>query len=146
MEQIENILDSIGDEKEKVTQTSLCPIKNNLTTMNVCRDNENKENLTNKLTPALRRHEEYQYLEKIQEILKHGHTRIDRTNVGTKSIFGSQARYSLRNSKIFKMQACKTEIWKKTPNKTNYSNRYSSFIDNEKSVYQRNNRRAAVVY
>ncbi len=110
MEQIENIVDFIGGEKEKVTQTSLCPNKNNLTTMNVFRDNENKENLTNELTPSLRRHEEYQYLEKIQDILKHGHTRIDRTNVGTKSIFGSQARYSLRNSKILKIHAFKTKI------------------------------------
>jgi thymidylate synthase len=46
-----------------------------------------------------KKHEEYQYLEKIAEIMKYGNTRIDRTKIGTKSIFGTQARYSLRNGK-----------------------------------------------
>ncbi len=57
---------------------------------------ENKENQTEHRVN--KRHEEYQYLEKVAEIMKYGNTRIDRTNVGTKSIFGAQARYSLRNS------------------------------------------------
>ena len=49
-----------------------------------------------------KKHEEYQYLEKIAEIMKYGNTRIDRTKIGTKSIFGTQARYSLRNGKYLK--------------------------------------------
>jgi hypothetical protein len=44
------------------------------------------------------KHEEYQYLDKIKEIIRFGKTRIDRTNIGTKSVFGTQSRYSLRNS------------------------------------------------
>lgn len=47
------------------------------------------------------KHEEYQYLEKIAEIMKYGNTRIDRTKIGTKSIFGTQARYSLRNGTCY---------------------------------------------
>lgn len=57
---------------------------------------ENKENLRD--ANPFKRHEEYQYLDKIQEVIKYGNTRIDRTNVGTKSIFGTQSRYSLRNN------------------------------------------------
>ena len=34
--------------------------------------------------------------------MKYGNTRIDRTKIGTKSIFGTQARYSLRNGKKLK--------------------------------------------
>ena len=43
-------------------------------------------------------HEEYQYLNLIKSILKNGKVKIDRTNVGTKAIFGSQTRFSLRDS------------------------------------------------
>lgn len=42
--------------------------------------------------------EEYQYLDQIQSILNRGKIKSDRTGVGTLSIFGSQSRYSLRNS------------------------------------------------
>ena len=37
-----------------------------------------------------------QYLAQLTEILNHGEIRTDRTNVGTKSIFGMQTRYNLR--------------------------------------------------
>lgn len=56
---------------------------------------ENKENCEYKI-----RHEEYQYLDQIKHILTYGKTKEDRTGVGTKSVFGYQARYSLRNSII----------------------------------------------
>lgn len=58
---------------------------------------ENKENKENET--FYKRHEEFQYLDQIKHILTHGKTKQDRTGVGTKSVFGHQARYSLRNSK-----------------------------------------------
>lgn len=45
-----------------------------------------------------RLHEEYQYLNIIQQILSSGKSRIDRTNIGTLSIFGTQMKFSLRNN------------------------------------------------
>jgi hypothetical protein len=44
-------------------------------------------------------HEEYQYLNHIDRIIKHGFRKGDRTGVGTYSLFGAQMRYSLRNGK-----------------------------------------------
>lgn len=43
-------------------------------------------------------HEEYQYLNLIRDIISKGSFRGDRTGTGTKSIFGTQSRYSLRDS------------------------------------------------
>ena len=42
--------------------------------------------------------EEYQYLNTLSEILEDGQENIDRTNVGTKSIFGKQYKYNLRDT------------------------------------------------
>jgi hypothetical protein len=48
-------------------------------------------------------HEECQYLNHIDKIIKHGLKKNDRTGVGTYSIFGAQMRYSLRNGKLPKI-------------------------------------------
>lgn len=48
-------------------------------------------------------HEEYQYLNHIDRIIKHGFRKSDRTGVGTYSLFGAQMRYSLRNGKLEKL-------------------------------------------
>jgi len=45
-------------------------------------------------------HEECQYLNHIDKIIKHGFKKNDRTGVGTYSLFGAQMRYSLRNGKL----------------------------------------------
>ena len=58
-------------------------------------DTENKENEI-----FAKRHEEYQYLDLTRDVIKIGKTKMDRTNVGTISMFGTQSRYSLRNSII----------------------------------------------
>lgn len=50
-------------------------------------------------------HEEYQYLNLIDKIIKHGFKKNDRTGVGTYSLFGAQMRYSLRNGKLPKLYA-----------------------------------------
>ncbi|CAG4941355.1 unnamed protein product [Colias eurytheme] len=42
-------------------------------------------------------HDEYQYLKLVKQIIETGDERIDRTGVGTKSIFGAMQRYSLSN-------------------------------------------------
>lgn len=55
-------------------------------------DTENKENEYQKA-----RHEEYQYLDQIRHVIRSGTVKTDRTNVGTKSVFGFMSRYSLRN-------------------------------------------------
>ena len=61
---------------------------------------ENKENqMVIDASPKdnLEDHEEYQYLNLLRSVMKNGKIKIDRTNVGTKSMFGAQSRYSLRD-------------------------------------------------
>lgn len=43
----------------------------------------------------VRRHPEQQYLDLVDEVLSRGDERIDRTGVGTRSIFGAMARFDL---------------------------------------------------
>lgn len=50
----------------------------------------------------LEKHEEYQYLKLIEHIIDKGSRKDDRTGTGILSVFGHQARYSLRDSKFCK--------------------------------------------
>lgn len=43
-------------------------------------------------------HEEHQYLDLVRDVLQNGIDRPDRTGVGTRSVFGRQMRFSLRNN------------------------------------------------
>jgi len=45
-----------------------------------------------------KQHEEYQYLHLLEDILEHGVIKSDRTNVGTKSIFGTKLKFNLEHS------------------------------------------------
>lgn len=57
------------------------------------------------------KHQEYQYLDLLQEILKHGERKVDRgTDVVLYSLFGKQTRYDL--SKGFPLLTTKKVYWK----------------------------------
>ncbi|EFJ36491.1 hypothetical protein SELMODRAFT_404548 [Selaginella moellendorffii] len=56
------------------------------------------------------RHEEYQYLNLIKDIIETGNTRSDRTGTGTISKFGCQMRFNLRNS--FPLLTTKRVFWR----------------------------------
>jgi len=55
-------------------------------------------------------HEEYQYLKAIQQIIEEGVHMEDRTGVGTRSMFGQQMRFNLRNS--FPLLTTKRVFWR----------------------------------
>jgi thymidylate synthase len=46
------------------------------------------------------RHPEYQYLDLIEHVLEHGDERVDRTGVGTRSIFGAMVRFDLSGGQV----------------------------------------------
>lgn len=56
-------------------------------------------------------HDEYQYLNLIEKIIKNGVQRGDRTGTGTLSIFGAQMRYSLDNL-TFPLLTTKRVFWR----------------------------------
>ena len=58
----------------------------------------------------IERHEEYQYLECIQRILKEGIQRPNRTGIDTLAIFGMQSRYSLEDT--FPLLTTKRVFWR----------------------------------
>lgn len=97
---------------------------------------ENKEN-----EMECKIHEEYQYLNQIKHVIKYGNTKLDRTGVGTRSVFGHQARYSLRDSNsLFLYSIISILLY------VYFKIRHISAVDDEESVSQRNYRRATVVH
>jgi thymidylate synthase len=46
------------------------------------------------------RHAEHQYLDLMAQIMEHGDERIDRTGVGTRSVFGACVRFNLRDGSV----------------------------------------------
>lgn len=44
--------------------------------------------------------DEQQYLDQIKKILDSGHKKMDRTKVGTLSLFGVQMRYNLKDGNV----------------------------------------------
>ncbi|XP_054761907.2 thymidylate synthase-like [Lytechinus pictus] len=60
--------------------------------------------------PPPQRHDEEQYLDLIRHIMVHGQVKGDRTGTGTKSIFGAQSRYNLRDQ--FPLLTTKRVFWR----------------------------------
>ena len=56
-------------------------------------------------------HYEQQYLDLMRQIWAHGHERVDRTGVGTRSIFGATMRFSLADNAI-PLLTTKRVFWK----------------------------------
>ena len=57
------------------------------------------------------RHEEYQYLDLIRDILRSGESRVDRTGTGTLSCFGVRMRFSLDNN-VMPLLTTKRVFWR----------------------------------
>lgn len=65
------------------------------------------------------RHPEYQYLDLLEQVLEKGDERIDRTKVGTRSIFGAMVRFDLSDGsapilttkRVFWKTAVKEMLW-----------------------------------
>lgn len=51
-------------------------------------------------TEDLEEHEELQYIKLIKRIIEKGNLKTDRTGTGTRSIFGSQMRFNLRDGMV----------------------------------------------
>ncbi len=60
---------------------------------------------------AQTRHYEWQYLDLMRHIWEHGDERIDRTGVGTRSVFGAQLRFNLSDGKV-PLLTTKRVFWK----------------------------------
>ncbi|WP_225206635.1 thymidylate synthase [Novosphingobium huizhouense] len=60
---------------------------------------------------SLRDHPEWQYLELMRRIWEHGDERVDRTGVGTRSVFGAQLRFDLSDGRM-PLLTTKRVYWK----------------------------------
>ncbi|ESN94829.1 hypothetical protein HELRODRAFT_87612 [Helobdella robusta] len=69
---------------------------------------KHKQHLQEPLTSP---HEELQYINLVNQIITNGHLKSDRTGTGTRSIFGTQMRFSLRNDTI-PLLTTKRVFWK----------------------------------
>lgn len=59
----------------------------------------------------MKKHDEYQYLDLVNEIIRTGVRKGDRTGVGTISKFGAQMRFDLKND-VFPLLTTKRVFWK----------------------------------
>lgn len=57
------------------------------------------------------RHPEYQYLDLLEQVLERGDERVDRTGIGTRSIFGAMARFDLSDGSV-PLLTTKRVFWK----------------------------------
>jgi len=64
-----------------------------------------------KIQTNLENTDEQQYLDHIKKILENGHKKIDRTKIGTLSLFGVQMRYNLKDG-VFPLLTTKRVFWR----------------------------------
>jgi thymidylate synthase len=57
------------------------------------------------------RHPEWQYLDLLRRVWEHGDERVDRTGIGTRSVFGAQLRFDLANGRM-PLLTTKRVYWK----------------------------------
>ncbi|ELU12824.1 hypothetical protein CAPTEDRAFT_148645 [Capitella teleta] len=69
------------------------------------------EQIPGKILKSVKRHDEFQYLEAIEEIIQRGTKKGNRTGIDTISIFGMQSRYSLRNG-VLPLLTTKRVFWR----------------------------------
>jgi thymidylate synthase len=62
-------------------------------------------------SPATARHWEWQYLDLMRRIWEHGDERVDRTGVGTRSLFGAELRFDLGHNRM-PLLTTKRVYWK----------------------------------
>ncbi|XP_072380983.1 thymidylate synthase [Diabrotica undecimpunctata] len=79
-------------------------------TLDKANGDTNCNGIPSKVSEQHKKHEEYQYLDHIHHIITNGNKRVDRTGVGTYSIFGAQMRYNLRDS--FPLLTTKRVFWR----------------------------------
>jgi dihydrofolate reductase/thymidylate synthase len=101
---------SIDQEKYRVWSSSPCNTENSVGYTFLCYSRSGKVDPP-ALPSAMRsKHEEYQYLDMIEDIIEHGAYRGDRTGTGTFSKFGCQMRFNLRHS--FPLLTTKRVFWR----------------------------------
>lgn len=101
------------------------------------------------MAAATEKHDEYQYLDQIEKVLKLGTIKEDRTGTGTVSYFGTQARYSLANgkyhtfmdTKYFVVHVTRRLIWSLSS-----LTRYYAPSDHKAGLLERRSGRVVMVY
>ncbi|CAG2222695.1 TYMS [Mytilus edulis] len=108
----ERLLQSAGKLKKTVIVMEVEQKQMNGHGDNLVKTGEIKQNGCNGHTNGTtRRHDEYHYLDAIQEVMDHGVRKSNRTGIDTLSIFGMQMRYSLFRSHNF-LLTTKRVFWR----------------------------------
>ncbi|XP_058807094.1 thymidylate synthase-like [Phymastichus coffea] len=77
----------------------------------IVQNDQSADKLKNGYSTENEEHEEYQYLNLIKRIIEKGNVKTDRTGTGTRSIFGTQMRFSLRDG-VFPLLTTKRVFWR----------------------------------
>lgn len=94
----------------KTTSPTTTPVKPAPTCAECIQGKENEDDKNSSPAKNVARHAEKQYLEAVQQIIAEGALRKNRTGIDTKTIFGMQMRYSLREN--FPLLTTKRVFWR----------------------------------
>ena len=102
-------------ETEKGRQTRLDEENANVQDENVNTLNSESEQKLKKIQyeigKNMKKHEEYQYLNLVLECILEGNKKLDRTKIGTHSVFGRTMRYSLQDE-VFPLLTTKATFFR----------------------------------